>query len=62
MDDDCNFYFRVGVPCEVWVSARWLVVMDKGEGKLKMERATGVEPVSQPWEGWALPLYQARAY
>jgi integrase len=24
------------------------------------ERDTGVEPVSQPWEGWAQPIYQSR--
>ena len=26
------------------------------------KRNTGVEPVSQPWEGWAQPLYQSRAF
>lgn len=25
-----------------------------------MERVTGVEPVSQPWEGRILPLYYTR--
>src|SRR5690242_869348 len=24
------------------------------------KRDTGVEPVSQPWEGWAQPIYQSR--
>src|SRR5262245_21526613 len=27
---------------------------------LLAERDTGVEPVSQPWEGWARPIYQSR--
>src|SRR5262245_8944967 len=27
-----------------------------------LERDTGVEPVSQPWEGWARPLYQSRIH
>src|SRR5262249_35188010 len=26
------------------------------------ERDTGVEPVSQPWEGWARPIYQSRGH
>ena len=28
---------------------------------LGAERDTGVEPVSQPWEGWAQPIYQSRS-
>jgi integrase len=30
------------------------------EGADRKERDTGVEPVSQPWEGWAQPIYQSR--
>src|SRR5262245_23250487 len=26
-----------------------------------IKRDTGVEPVSQPWEGWAQPIYQSRS-
>jgi len=28
--------------------------------EVQKERDTGVEPVSQPWEGWAQPIYQSR--
>ena len=28
---------------------------------LILERVTGVEPVSQPWEGYIIPIYDTRA-
>lgn len=33
---------------------------DAIDWQLKRKRDTGVEPVSQPWEGWAQPIYQSR--
>jgi integrase len=35
-------------------------VFPGSEDEASKERDTGVEPVSQPWEGWAQPIYQSR--
>src|SRR5580704_9649547 len=38
-----------------------LVINEKAHPRwVSLKRDTGVEPVSQPWEGWAQPIYQSR--